>query len=168
MNEYLRDRILRKLENLSDERVYQVLDYVEFLESKYAERPGSTANVFSRFTEAVEDRLRAGQVSASAVAETMNLMNKAMGVLSGVAAAGKSVANDLVGSNAWQPRPATATPAGGSAAPPAPGGPPPPAAPPSPAAPPPAAASHPPASSPGAESQPQPGTTGQPPGERRS
>ena len=38
MNEHLRDRILRKLETLSDERGYQVLDYVEFLESRYAER----------------------------------------------------------------------------------------------------------------------------------
>ena len=28
MNEHLRDRILRKLETLSDERGYQVLDYV--------------------------------------------------------------------------------------------------------------------------------------------
>ena len=38
MNQFLRDRILRKLDTLSDERAYQVLDFVEFLESKYAER----------------------------------------------------------------------------------------------------------------------------------
>ena len=38
MNPYLRDKLLQKLETLSDERGYQVLDYVEFLESKYAER----------------------------------------------------------------------------------------------------------------------------------
>ena len=44
MNEHLRDRILRKLETLSDERGYQVLDYVEFLESRYAERQSPTAN----------------------------------------------------------------------------------------------------------------------------
>ena len=41
-------------------------------------------------------KLRAGKVSASAIAETMGLMNKAMGVLSGAAAAGKSVANDFM------------------------------------------------------------------------
>ena len=74
-----------------------MLDYVEFLESKYAERQNPTANVFQRFAETVEDRLRAGRVSAATISETMNLMNKAMGVLSGVAAAGKSVANDIVG-----------------------------------------------------------------------
>ena len=42
MNEHLRDRILRKLESLSDERGYQVLDYAEFLESRYAERESPT------------------------------------------------------------------------------------------------------------------------------
>lgn len=97
MNQFLRDRILRKLDTLSDERLYQVLDFVEFLESKYAERQNPSSNVFQRFAETVEDRLRAGRVSATTISETMNLMNKAMGVLSGVAAAGKSVANDIVG-----------------------------------------------------------------------
>jgi len=97
MNQFLRERILRKLDSLSDERAYQVLDYVEFLESKYAERQNPSANVFQRFAETVEDKLRAGRVSAATISETMSLMNKAMGVLSGVAAAGKSVANDIVG-----------------------------------------------------------------------
>ena len=98
MNVYLRDKLLQKLDSLSDERGYQVLDYVEFLESKYAERAAAAAggNPLSRFADAVEERLRAGKVSATAVAETMGLMNKAMGVLSGAAAAGKSVANDLM------------------------------------------------------------------------
>ena len=95
MNEYLRDRILRKLDTLSDERLYQVLDFVEFLETKYAERPEAAPGIFTRFAEAVEDRLRAGQVSASTIAETMGLMGKAMGILEGVAAAGKSVASDV-------------------------------------------------------------------------
>jgi hypothetical protein len=98
MNPYLRDKLLQKLESLSDERGYQVLDYVEFLESKYAERQAAaaSANPLSRFADAVEERLRAGKVSASAIAETMGLMNKAVGVLSGAAAAGKSVATDLM------------------------------------------------------------------------
>ncbi len=98
MNPYLRDKLLQKFESLSDERGYQVLDYVDFLESKYAERQSAptAGNPLSRFTDAVEERLRAGKVSASAIAETMGLMNKAVGVLSGAAAAGKSVANDLM------------------------------------------------------------------------
>jgi len=97
MNEHLRERIVRRLEALSDERGYQVLDYVEFLESKYAERQAPPPSVFSRFAEGVEDTLRAGRVSASTIAETMGFLNKAMGVLNGVAAAGKSVASDVVG-----------------------------------------------------------------------
>jgi len=103
MNEHLRERILRKLESLSDERGYHVLDYVEFLESKYAERQ-QPSNAFTRFSEAVEDRLRAGRVSASAIAETMGLLNRAANVLNGAVAAGRSVANDFVTAAQTTPR----------------------------------------------------------------
>src|SRR6478672_10965753 len=100
MNPYLRDKLLQKLETIADERGYQLLDYAEFLESKYAERQptgsAAAANPLSRFADAVEEKLRAGRVSATTVAETMNLMNKAVGVLNGAAAAGKSVASDLM------------------------------------------------------------------------
>jgi hypothetical protein len=119
MNQFLRDRILRKLDTLSDERAYQVLDYVEFLESKYAERQNPSANVFQRFAETVEDKLRAGRVSAATISETMSLMNKAMGVLSGVAAAGKSVANDIVGAASSLTTPSAPLPDGTAPAPPA-------------------------------------------------
>ncbi len=96
MNEHLRDRILRKMETLSDERGYQVLDYVEFLESRYAERPSPNANTFTRFTEAIEDKLRAGKVSASAIAETVGFMNRAANVLNNALETGKNVASELV------------------------------------------------------------------------
>jgi hypothetical protein len=95
MNESLRDRINRHLEPLPDERGYQVLDYIEFLESKYAGSAAPSPSVFQRFTEGVEDTLRAGKVSTTAIAETMGLLNKAVGVLSGVASAGRSVASDI-------------------------------------------------------------------------
>ncbi len=124
MNSTLRDRIVRTLESLPDERGYQLLDYVEFLESKFAERTSQAPNALQRFAEGVEDTLRAGRVSAGTIAETMGLMNKAMGVLSGVAAAGKSVASDVV--DAAQRNVARATTERPTAAPPTP----PPAAPP--------------------------------------
>src|SRR5687767_10787348 len=95
MNQALRDRINRHLEPLPDERGYQVLDYIEFLESKYAGSAAPSPSVFQRFTEGVEDTLRAGKVSTTAIAETVGLLNKAVGVLSGVAAAGKSMASDI-------------------------------------------------------------------------
>ena len=96
MNEHLRDRILRKLEALSDERGYQVLDYVEFLESRYAEKEAPAASTFTRFTEAIEDKLRASRVSASAIAETVGFMNRAANVLNNALETGKSMANELV------------------------------------------------------------------------
>lgn len=121
MNDMLRDRILRKLEVLTDERGYQVLDYVEFLEARYAERQAATPGIFQRFAETVEDKLRAGKVSAQTISETMTLMNRAMSVLNGVAAAGKSVANDIAGvaSSVAGAPPANApsAPSGGSSSP---------------------------------------------------
>jgi hypothetical protein len=97
MHLILKDRILRRLETLPEDRLYQVLDYIEFLESKYAQRQAPSPNVLQRFAEGVEDTLRAGNLSAATVSEAMGFMSKAMGVLSGVAAAGASVANDMVG-----------------------------------------------------------------------
>lgn len=112
-NPFLRERIGRKLETLSNERLYQVLDYVEFLESRYAQRQASPASVFQRFTDGLEDTMRAGRLSADAIAQTMNLMNRAMGVLGGVAAAGKSVASDVVNAASRPaPRPSSGGPDG--------------------------------------------------------
>lgn len=114
MHDILKDRILRRLETLPEERLYHVLDYIEFLESKYAQRQAPAPNVLQRFAEGIEDTLRAGNVSAKTAAEAMGFMSKAIGVLSdvaaagatvasGVAAAGASVAGDLVGSTKSTP-----------------------------------------------------------------
>ena len=121
MNPNLRDRILRKLDTLSDERAYQVLDYVEFLESRYAERAPAPASIFQRFGDAVEDSLRAGRVSAGTISKAMGLMGQAMSVLDGVAAAGKSVANDIAGAASSRPatRPTTGQNPAAPSAPPA-------------------------------------------------
>lgn len=96
MNPYVRDRINRKLDTLSDERLYQVLDYVEFLETKYAEKPAPVTNVFQRFADGVEDKLRAGGLAVTTVSEAMGFLNKAMGVLTNVAETTKTVATDVV------------------------------------------------------------------------
>jgi len=145
MNESLRDRIVRHLEPLTDERGYQVLDYIEFLESKYAGATAASPSVFQRFTEGVEDTLRAGKVSTTAIAETVGFLNKAVGVLSGVAAAGKSVASDIAttGKNVASDIAAVATKAAEAAT----------AAATSAASPPPAPPTPPPAAPPGQASQ---------------
>jgi hypothetical protein len=116
MQQHLRDRILRKLESLSDERGYQVLDYVEFLESRYAERPAPPASVFQRFGDAVEDSLRAGKVSATTISKAMGFMGQAMSALEGVAAAGKSVASDIAGAAGMNGSRTTGAPAPGGPA----------------------------------------------------
>jgi hypothetical protein len=115
MNPLLRDRIVRTLDTMTDERAYQVLDYIEFLESKYAVRP-SMATAFQRFAEGVEDTLRAGRVPTAAVSEAMTLLNRAAGVLSGVVAAGRSVASDIAQAATTSATPAN--PTSGAASPP--------------------------------------------------
>jgi Protein of unknown function (DUF2281) len=97
MNEFLKKRIERKLETLSDDRVYQVLDYLEFLESKYAARTPVEPTPLQRLAETVEDTLRAGRVPVSAIKGTMDAMGAAGRVMSGLAAAGKAVVDGVTG-----------------------------------------------------------------------
>jgi hypothetical protein len=94
MNDILMQRIQRKLESLSDERGYQVLDFVEFLESKFAERATPTG-IFAKFTETVEDTMRAGKLPIQAISGTMGVMDSAAKVMKGFAAAGKSVVEEV-------------------------------------------------------------------------
>jgi hypothetical protein len=97
MNDILRDRLMRKLDLMPDDKLNQVLDYIDFLESKYAPRVAASPNPIRSFAEGVESTLRAGKVGATAISGTMNIMNKAVGAISEVAAAGKSVATGLMG-----------------------------------------------------------------------
>src|SRR4051812_17529475 len=120
MNEHLRQRIMRRLEALPDDRGYQILDYVEFLETRYAERAAPSANAFTKFTDAVEDRLRAGKVSATAIAETVGLMNRAASVLNGAMQATRNMANELAAVPGTL-RQGTATPSSAGTTPPPPG-----------------------------------------------
>jgi len=95
VNDMLKQRILRKLEQLSDERGYQVLDYVEFLESKFAER-ATPSGIFAKLTETVEDTMRAGKLPIQAISGTMGVMDSAAKVMKGFAAAGKAVVDEAV------------------------------------------------------------------------
>ena len=95
MNDLLKQRILRALDTLSDERAYQILDYVEFLESKYAERQRPTG-LFARLSDAVEDTRRAGKLPVKAISGTMGLVDGAAKVMKGLAAAGQSVVDETL------------------------------------------------------------------------
>lgn len=93
MNDILRDRLLRRLETLSEEKAYQVLDYVEFLESKYAERPAG-APAFQKVAETLEDTMRAGRVPITIIKGTMDAVGKAGKFFEGLAAAGKAAVDE--------------------------------------------------------------------------
>ncbi len=95
MNDLLKQRLLRKLEALDDERAYQVLDYVEFLESRYGRR-AATGGLFEKLTETVEDVMRAGKLPVKAVSGTMSVMDTATKLMKGVAAAGQAAVEEAV------------------------------------------------------------------------
>jgi hypothetical protein len=89
MNAVLLERLRRRLETLPDDKAYQVLDYIEFLESRYAERPAG-APAFQKVAEKLEDTLRAGRVPVNIISGTMDAVAKAGRFLEGLAAAGKA------------------------------------------------------------------------------
>src|SRR4051812_50122295 len=93
MNDLLKQRITRLLESLDDEKAYQVLDYAEFLSSKYAERAQPTG-ILARITETVENTMRAGKLPIQAITGTVGLMDSAAKVMKGLAAAGQAVGGE--------------------------------------------------------------------------
>jgi len=117
MNEQLRDRIARRLEALPDERGLQILDCVEFLESKYAERSTPT-NIFARLSDTVQDTMRAGKLPLEAISGTVGFFDGASKVMRGIASAATAVvdeasktAEQLAKSGAKDPAPPAAPPA---------------------------------------------------------
>src|SRR2546423_15021717 len=92
MNDILRERLIRKLDTLPEEKIYQILDYIDFLESKYAPKLSAATNPLKRFAEGIEDTLRAGKMSAGVIGGTREVMGKAVGVVYDAGQAGKTLA----------------------------------------------------------------------------
>ena len=105
MDEPLKQRILRRLDLLPDERAYQILDYIEFLESRYAER-AHPANLFTKITETVEDTMRAGKLPIRAISGTIGVMDSAARLMKGLVAAGSAVVDEAVKAAESPARPA--------------------------------------------------------------
>ena len=96
MHDVLRNRILRKLESLPEEQIYQVLDYIEFLESRHArEGTESRARGFQRLGEGIEDGLRKRAVNPSNLREAFQVIAAADKALSGVAKAGRKLFGEI-------------------------------------------------------------------------
>jgi len=117
MHDVLRQRLLRKIESLPDEQIYQVLDYIEFLESKYATAEAVGASGLQKFAEGLEDKLRKRAVSPSTIREAFQLISAADRVLSGVSSAGRQILADL--NQALEPTGEDGQPADETTAPPA-------------------------------------------------
>ena len=83
MKEHLKERIIRSIDSLSDERGYQVLDYVEFLESKYGERAAPTG-ILAQISDTVTDTMRAGKLPLDAITGTAKIFGGASKVMTGL------------------------------------------------------------------------------------
>lgn len=97
MHEVMRQRLLRRIESLPEAQVYQVLDFIEFLESKYARAGAVEPSVLQKFAEGVEDKLRKQAMNPATLREAFQLIAAADRVLSDVSTAGKQILNELGG-----------------------------------------------------------------------
>jgi hypothetical protein len=95
MHDVLRKRLMRTIKSLPDQQIYQVLDYIEFLEAKYAEDEAVEVSGLQKFAEGLEDKLRKKAVSPNTIREAFQFISAADRVLSGVRSAGKQVLTDL-------------------------------------------------------------------------
>jgi hypothetical protein len=101
MHDTLRERILRSLDTLPDIQQYQVLDYVEFLASKYNRDVRRTGGV-QRFGDLLEDKMRMQGVALTTIRGTMGVVGTAGRLVSGLTEAGRSVLKEV--ENAMTPR----------------------------------------------------------------
>ena len=94
MNENLKNKITRRLDEMTDDMGRQVLDYLEFLESKYnmSRRAPSTVQ---RIAEGLEDRIGSVSVTDMATKGAAQVMDAASKIMEGLAAAGRVVAEEL-------------------------------------------------------------------------
>lgn len=121
MHEAMRKRILRRLESLPEAQLYQILDYIEFLESRYNRGVPEETTALQKLAEKLEDGLRKGKVNPSNVREAFQLIATADRVLSSVSAAGKQLLDELQGAEGEAPGEKRAPPSPSSSTwPPAP------------------------------------------------
>ncbi len=94
MNDNLKSKIVRRLDDLPDDMGRQVLDYLDFLESKYnlSRRAPSTVQ---RLAENIEDRIGIGSVTEMATKGAAQVAEAASKMMEGLAAAGRVVADEL-------------------------------------------------------------------------
>lgn len=95
MNEILKKTIWRKLDDLPEDKQYQVLDYIDFLSSEYGTRGAPRPPAFQQFAESVERQLRRTRVSANTMKGTMKVLGAADRVLDSFRQAGREFLAEL-------------------------------------------------------------------------
>ena len=97
MHDILRERIQRKLSALPEAQLYQVLDYMEFLESKYAPGRAVPPDALQRFAERLEDGMRVRNVAPKVISGTVGLVGTARKVIRSVTDTGKEIFEEVAG-----------------------------------------------------------------------
>ena len=89
---------MRIIESLPEAQVYQVLDYIEFLDSKYGSPDQQRqAGGFQRLAEGIEDGLRNRSLDPSRLREAFQVFAAADRAMSGVARAGRQLLDEIAG-----------------------------------------------------------------------
>ena len=94
MNDNLKTKITSRLVDLDDEGGRQLNDYLEFLLSKYnkSKRAPST---MQRIAEGIEDKLGPNQIADAASKGASQVVDALDSMITGIAAAAKTVTQDL-------------------------------------------------------------------------
>ncbi len=95
MNEILKKQLWRKVEALPEEKQYEVMDFVNFLSSEYADRRTPRPAAFQQFAETVQRQLRRSRASANTMKGTMKVLGQADRVLDSFREAGREFLAEL-------------------------------------------------------------------------
>ena len=95
MHDLLRARLMRHIEALPEAQIYQALDFVEFLSSKYAREAAREPGMFQKFSELLEDKMRGQGLAFGTIRSAMGVMGTATRVVSGITEAGRTVVREV-------------------------------------------------------------------------
>ena len=95
MHDLLRARLLRHIEALPEAQIYQALDYLEFLSSKYARENVREPGAFQKFSELLEDKMRGQGLAFGTIKGALGVMGTAGRVMSGITEAGRTVIREV-------------------------------------------------------------------------
>ncbi len=103
MNDNVKAKIISRLDYLDDESGRQLFDYLEFLLSKYnkSKRAPST---MQRIAEGIEDKLGPTQIADAASKGASQVVDALDSMITGIAAAAKTVTQDMAGPGDKKPQ----------------------------------------------------------------